>query len=165
VGICCWTATMRRPFTNSARCFLLLYSRHGPSFPSMTLSESNSKRLPSATDSNASDTGTIRTAVWRTCEIGEHPFDTRRHRARRSAAAPPPNDGAAVLHPGELADAGDRELAMIPSSSVVQLHARDWSTVSAWLTSFFVRRSGRPRRRRLAELRPAVGAFCCDARA
>src|SRR2546421_9714263 len=53
--MCCWTATMRRPFTNSARCFLLLYSRHDPSFLSMTLSESNSKRLPSATDSNASD--------------------------------------------------------------------------------------------------------------
>jgi hypothetical protein len=30
------------------------------------------------------------------------------------------------------------ELAMIPWSSVGLLHPRDWSTVSAWLTSFFV---------------------------
>ena len=30
------------------------------------------------------------------------------------------------------------ELAVIPWSSVGQLHPRDWSTVSAWLTSFFV---------------------------
>jgi hypothetical protein len=30
------------------------------------------------------------------------------------------------------------ELAVIPWSSDGQLHPRDWSTVSAWLTSFFV---------------------------
>ena len=50
VGICCWTAMIRRPFTSSARCFLLLYSRHGPSFQSRMLSKSNLKRLPSATN-------------------------------------------------------------------------------------------------------------------
>jgi hypothetical protein len=53
----CWSGAAR-PFTRSARCFLLLYSRHGPSFQSVTLSESNLKRLLSAMDSKASDTWT-----------------------------------------------------------------------------------------------------------
>src|SRR3954452_15103634 len=39
VGTCCWTATMRRPFTSSPRCFLLLDSRQALSFQSRTPSE------------------------------------------------------------------------------------------------------------------------------
>jgi hypothetical protein len=30
------------------------------------------------------------------------------------------------------------ELTVMPPSSVGQLHTRDWATISAWLTSFFV---------------------------
>src|SRR5213083_94916 len=47
-GICCWTVTIRRPFTISARCFLLLSSKRGPSLSSRMPCASNSNRLLSA---------------------------------------------------------------------------------------------------------------------
>jgi hypothetical protein len=46
--ICCWTATIRQRYTNSAQCFPRLSSKRDPLFPSTMPYALKSNRSPSA---------------------------------------------------------------------------------------------------------------------